>query len=110
MLIPVISFDWSRYPQEGAPASYDNPGPFVEVTAQTVMRALLPSATVGRCPVIFDGAWKNEYGGQGAQEGNWWGVYFPHRQYANMAFYDGHTENVRGVDVSSWRPLQVIDR
>lgn len=103
----INSLDWSRYPQDAAHSSYPNPGPFVEATAQAAMRAALPSARLERCPVVFDGAWKNEYW---AQKDNWWGVYFPHRQFANMAFHDGHTESVRQFDVTSWEPLQVLDR
>ncbi len=103
----INSLDWSRYPKDASQPSYANPGPLMEATAQAGIRAALPWATLGRCPVIFDGAWKNEYW---MQKDNWWGVFFPHRLSANMAFHDGHLESVRQSDVTSWQPLQVLDR
>jgi len=72
------------------------------------MRDILPSGSLGRSPVIFDGVWQND---GDAQRDGWYGeVWFPHRKHANMAFHDGHTENVRHEDVTSWDPVQVVER
>ena len=103
----INSQDWCRYAKDPAAGWYTNPGPFIEGTAETLMKKVLASANVNRCPVIFDGTWQNDGTNQ---KFNSWGTYFPHRLYANMGFHDGHLENVRQVDVSSWNPLQVIDR
>ncbi len=102
----INSQDWCRYAKDPAAAWYPDPGPFAEVSAETVMKNILASARLQRCPVVFDGTWQNDGSNQ---RNNSWGTYFPHRLHANMGFHDGHLEAVRQVDVSSWNPLQVID-
>lgn len=59
-------------------------------------------ASLNRCPVYFDGVWRN--GGADHQTvGSFSGSYWPHRKRtANMAFPDAHTETRPYTDVMSW--------
>lgn len=81
-------------------------GKMTDARVQQYITAKVPTGTINRCPVFFDGSWQNDGTNQSTDGA---GTFWPHRKYANMVFKDGHLEVRAKKQVLTFDALQMAD-
>lgn len=81
--------------------------PMTNAKVEQYIRAMVPTGTINRCPVFFDGSWQND--GTNQSNASLEKTYWPHRRYANMVFSDGHMEVRARSQVLTFDALQIAD-
>lgn len=82
------------------------PGPMTTAKVNQYITDQVPTGTINRCPVFFDGTWQNDGSNQLTDVMN---TYWPHRTVSNMVFTDGHMETRMKSQVVTYDALQMSE-